>query len=149
MEERRLLKQRVAREKAKKKILADPTNKYTAEELDLYLFGTDTDGDSELKAAERKKKFIEKQKNLVKEYLNDFRSGKKTLKEIKSVRKGFLTNFNIMMNNYALKSNYSKLFNMFKQFNICYMNKPKSLDTFESWKKFRLSLMNVSRITRS
>lgn len=148
MEKRRLLKQRVSREKIKKKLLADPTNKYTAEELDLYLFGTDIDGDSELKAAERKKKFIEKQKNLAKEYLNDFKSSKKVLKEIKLARKGFKKNFNITMDNYALKPNFSKLFNMFKQFNIYYVNRSKSLNTFESWNKFRLSLMNVSRITK-
>ena len=58
MEERRLLKIRVRREKFKKKQLADPANIYTEEQLDEYLFGT-SEKDEEKRREEEEARLAE------------------------------------------------------------------------------------------
>lgn len=119
MEARRLLKQKVFREKAKKKMLADPANKYTEEELNLYLFGTDTDNESERKAEEKKKLYIKKQSDLVKKYSENLKKSINILKESQCTKPSLRIKTNLLMNNI-------------------------SLNTFESWNRFRTSSYNLN-----
>jgi len=128
-EKRRLSKLLWRREKIKKKLLADPNNKYTEEELDLYLFNSIS--------AKLSDDVIEPKKSIFDDTINskDLDDLKKNIQVLKNIRLNKLKY--LYESNNKILSMDSKAINLCKIFCNIYNKDLGSVDSLNSWNKLR------------